>query len=36
MARMIIAFREAYGAEERMEVFKDRDEALRWLGVAPF
>ncbi len=36
MARMIIAFREAYGGEEQIQVFKDRDEALLWLGVAPF
>jgi len=35
MSRMFIAFREAIG-QEAMQVFKDRHEALRWLGVAPF
>jgi hypothetical protein len=33
---MIIAFREAYGGQEQMQVFKERGEALRWLGFAPF
>ena len=36
MARMIMAFREAYGGEEQIQVFTDRDQALEWLGVAPF
>ncbi len=33
---MIIAFREAMAARSGCEVFKDRDEALQWLDVAPF
>jgi hypothetical protein len=35
MSRMFIAFRRVTG-EEQMQVFKDRDEALQWLGVDPF
>jgi hypothetical protein len=30
-----MAFREAHGGEEQMQVFKERDEALQWLGIAP-
>ena len=33
ISRMFMAFREAYG-EEQMDVFTDRDEALRWLFSA--
>jgi hypothetical protein len=35
MSRMFMAFREANG-EDQMRVFTDRNEALQWLGVAPF
>jgi hypothetical protein len=35
IARMFVAFREANG-QEQVQVFKDRSEALQWLGVAPF
>jgi len=35
MARMFIALSRVTGNEE-MRVFKNRDEALQWLGVAPF
>jgi len=34
MSRMFIAFREANGGQERMQVFSDRHGALLWLGVA--
>jgi hypothetical protein len=36
VARMFMAFREAHGGEEQMQVFKERDAALHWLGIAPF
>ncbi len=36
VSRMFMAFRDAHGGEEQIEVFEDRSEALRWLGVAPF
>lgn len=35
LSRMFIVSRRLTG-EEQMRVFKDRDEALHWLGVAPF
>jgi len=35
MSRMFMAFRDFHG-EEQMEVFADRDQALRWLSVGPF
>jgi hypothetical protein len=35
ISRMFIACREGTGAEQ-IQLFKDRQEALRWLGVAPF
>jgi hypothetical protein len=35
MARMFVALRRATGGEE-MRIFVERNEALRWLGVAPF
>lgn len=34
MSRMFMAFREA--SQEQIQVFKDRQEALQWLGVEPF
>jgi hypothetical protein len=35
MARMFVAMRRATG-EEEMRIFVKRNEALEWLGVAPF
>ena len=35
MSRMFMAFHEEHG-QEQMNVFKNRKEALQWLGVAPF
>ncbi len=35
MSRMFIHCRQPLG-EEQMRVFTDRDQALQWLGVAPF
>jgi hypothetical protein len=35
ISRMFMAFREGNG-QEQMKAFKDRSEALGWLGVAPF
>jgi len=36
ISRMFIAFREAHGGKEEIQVFNDRQEALQWLGVEPF
>jgi len=36
MSRMFIALRDAHGGKEQIEVFKDRDKALVWLGTTSF
>ncbi len=35
LARMFQTFRDLSGGRERMEIFRNRDEALRWLGHPP-
>ena len=33
VGRMLVTFRELAGAQEHMQIFQDRNEALAWLGL---
>ena len=35
VGRMLVTFRELAGAKEQMQIFRDKNEALGWLGLPP-